>query len=62
MIVYQASREIVDLLNREIDAALSDPVIKTRIAELGAIPLHGNAGALGAMLKQVVELSGIKKE
>src|SRR3569623_3174728 len=43
-------REIVDLLNREIDAALSDAEIKTRIAELGAIPLHGNAVEFGGML------------
>jgi tripartite-type tricarboxylate transporter receptor subunit TctC len=29
-------REIADLLNREINAALADPTIKQRIAELGA--------------------------
>lgn len=34
---YDTSREIVDLLNREIDLALSDAEIKVRIAELGAI-------------------------
>jgi tripartite-type tricarboxylate transporter receptor subunit TctC len=62
-------REIVDLLNREIDEALSDPEIRQRIAELGAIPLHGNADQFGAMLtaetdtwRKVVELSGVRKE
>src|SRR3569623_2313640 len=35
---FDTPREIVDLLNREIDSALSDAEIKTRIAELGAIP------------------------
>ncbi len=62
-------REVVDLLNREIDAALSDAEIKARIAELGAIPLHGDAGQFGSMLtaeterwRKVVALSGIKKE
>ncbi|MGY4232176.1 tripartite-type tricarboxylate transporter receptor subunit TctC [Bradyrhizobium sp. USDA 4449] len=66
---YDTPREIVDLLNREVDMALSDAGIKARIAELGAIPLHGNPGEFGGMLtaeterwRKVVELSGIKKE
>ncbi|MGY3547900.1 tripartite-type tricarboxylate transporter receptor subunit TctC [Bradyrhizobium sp. USDA 4472] len=66
---YDTPREIVDLLNREVDMALSDAGIKARIAELGAIPLHGNPGEFGSMLtaeterwRKVVELSGIKKE
>ena len=41
---------VVDLLNKEINAALADPVIKQRLAELGAIPIAGNAGQFGAML------------
>ena len=62
-------QEIVDLLNREINAALADPVIKQRLGELGAIPIAGNASQFGAMLaveterwRKVVELSGQKKE
>ncbi|MGY8668814.1 tripartite tricarboxylate transporter substrate binding protein [Bradyrhizobium sp. UFLA05-109] len=62
-------REIIDLLNREIDAALSDSEIKRRIAQLGAMVLHGNAGEFGSMLteetarwREVVQLSGVKKE
>ncbi|MCP3463707.1 tripartite tricarboxylate transporter substrate binding protein [Bradyrhizobium sp. CCGUVB23] len=62
-------REIIDLLNREIDAALSDSEIRSRIAELGAMVLHGNAGEFGNMLteetarwRKVVQLSGVKKE
>jgi len=61
--------EIVDLLNKEINAALADPVIKQRLAELGAIPLAGNATQFGAMLnteterwRKVVAMSGQKKE
>jgi tripartite-type tricarboxylate transporter receptor subunit TctC len=61
--------EIVDLLNREINAALADPVIKQRLDELGAVPIAGNAGQFGAMLaveterwRKVVELSGQRKE
>jgi len=66
---HDTPREIVDLLNREINAALADPTIKQRIAELGAIPLLGNASEFGAMLageterwRKVVELSGARKE
>jgi len=62
-------REIVDLLNKEINAALADPTIKQRIAELGAIPIAGNATEFGAMLaaeterwRKVVEMSGVRKE
>jgi tripartite-type tricarboxylate transporter receptor subunit TctC len=62
-------QEIVDLLNREINAALADSVIKQRLAELGAVPIAGNARQFGAMLaveterwRKVVELSGQKKE
>jgi tripartite-type tricarboxylate transporter receptor subunit TctC len=62
-------REIVDLLNLEINDALADPRIKQRLGELGAIPLAGNASQFGAMLdaeterwRKVVELSGQKKE
>jgi len=62
-------REIADLLNREINAALADPTIKQRIAELGAIPITGNATEFGAMLaaetarwRKVVEMSGVRKE
>ncbi|MGY8679497.1 tripartite tricarboxylate transporter substrate binding protein [Bradyrhizobium sp. UFLA05-153] len=62
-------REIIDLLNREIDAALSDSEIRSRIAELGAMVLHGNADEFGSMLteetarwRKVVQLSGAKKE
>jgi len=62
-------QEIVDLLNREINAALADPTIKQRLGELGAIPITGNAREFGAMLaaeterwRKVVEMSGQKKE
>jgi tripartite-type tricarboxylate transporter receptor subunit TctC len=66
---HDTPRDIVDHLNKEINAALTDPAIKPRIAELGAIPIAGNATEFGAMLateterwRKVVELSGAKKE
>ena len=40
---HDTPKEIVDLLNREINAALADAEIRKRFAELGAIPLPGNA-------------------
>src|SRR6201996_9096721 len=62
-------KDVIDLLNQEINAAVGDPLIKQRFAELGAIPIPGNAGAFGGMLttetgrwRKVVELSGQKKE
>jgi tripartite-type tricarboxylate transporter receptor subunit TctC len=62
-------QEIVDLLNREINAALADPAIKQRLGELGAIPIAGNAREFAAMLateterwRKVVEMSGQRKE
>jgi tripartite-type tricarboxylate transporter receptor subunit TctC len=65
---HDTPREIVDLLNREINAALADPAIKARLAELGAIPITGNARQFAAMLaaeterwRKVVEMSGQKE-
>jgi tripartite-type tricarboxylate transporter receptor subunit TctC len=66
---HDTPRVIVDLLNKEINTALADPAIKPHIAELGAIPLLGNATEFSAMLtteterwRKVVELSGVRKE
>jgi tripartite-type tricarboxylate transporter receptor subunit TctC len=64
-----APKNAVDLLNKEINAAFDQPLIKQRFSELGAIPVTGNASAFGDMLatetgrwRKVVELSGQKKE
>ncbi|WP_022723583.1 tripartite tricarboxylate transporter substrate binding protein [Rhodopseudomonas sp. B29] len=61
--------EIVDKLNAAINAALDQPNVKQRIAELGAIPLHGNAQQFAAMMRaeteswrKIVEMSGVHKE
>jgi tripartite-type tricarboxylate transporter receptor subunit TctC len=60
---------VIDLLNKEINAAYEDHLIKQRFAELGAIPITGSAGRFGDMLvseterwRKVVELSGQHKE
>jgi tripartite-type tricarboxylate transporter receptor subunit TctC len=66
---YDTPREIVDLLNKEINAALADPTIRQRFGELGAIPITGDARQFAAMLvaeterwRKVVEMSGQKMQ
>ena len=39
--------EIVDRLNKEINAVLAEPAIKTRLANLGLEPLHGSPADFG---------------
>jgi hypothetical protein len=53
----------------EINAVLADPVIHERLAELGAVPIAGNASQFSAMLAletehrgKMAELSGQEKE
>jgi tripartite-type tricarboxylate transporter receptor subunit TctC len=61
--------EIITTLNREINAALSDPKIKARITELGGILLAGPPSAFGKLIAdetekwaKVVAFSGLKPE
>jgi tripartite-type tricarboxylate transporter receptor subunit TctC len=65
---HDTPKEIIDLLNKEINAALAEPESRKRVAELGAILLPGDATEFGKMLtaeterwRKVVELSGQKK-
>jgi tripartite-type tricarboxylate transporter receptor subunit TctC len=50
--------EIVDRLNREINAVLADPRAKARIAELGGEPLAGSPAAYGRLLAEEAEKWG----
>ena len=61
--------EIIEKLNREINAVLAEPLIKTRLTELGGEPLISTPEAFGAMIaaetekwKKVVEFSGAHVE
>jgi tripartite-type tricarboxylate transporter receptor subunit TctC len=61
--------EIVDRLNREINAAIADPKMKTRLAAIGGEPLPGSPAAFGALIAEetekwgkVVRAAGIKPE
>jgi tripartite-type tricarboxylate transporter receptor subunit TctC len=58
--------EIVDRLNKEINAAFSDPAMKTRFADIGGEPLAASPGEFATLIKdetekwaRVVKLAGI---
>ena len=50
-----ARREIIDRLNGEISAGLTDPKMKTRIAELGGTVLAGSLAAFGKIIADETE-------
>jgi tripartite-type tricarboxylate transporter receptor subunit TctC len=57
--------DIVDRLNREINAALADPAMKTHLADLGGTPLPGSPADFGDLIvaetekwAKVVKFSG----
>jgi tripartite-type tricarboxylate transporter receptor subunit TctC len=61
--------EIVERLNREINAGLADPVVKARLAQVSATPLLLSSAAFGAYVAseidkwgKVVRRAGIKPE
>jgi tripartite-type tricarboxylate transporter receptor subunit TctC len=61
--------EIVDRLNNEINAALADPKMKARLAELGATPMRVTPADFGRFIAddiekwgKVVKFAGIKAE
>jgi tripartite-type tricarboxylate transporter receptor subunit TctC len=61
--------EIVDKLNKEVNAALADPKMKARLAELGATALPGSSADFGKFIAdetekwgKVIKSAGIKAE
>ena len=61
--------EIIDKLNREINAALADPKIKARLAVLGGTPLSGSPADFAKLIAEetekwgkVIKFAGIKPE
>ena len=61
--------EIVDKLNKEINAGLADPKIKARLADLGGTVLAGSPADFGKLIAdetekwaKVVKFAGIKPE
>jgi tripartite-type tricarboxylate transporter receptor subunit TctC len=61
--------EIIDKLNNQINAALADPQMKTRLAEFGGMPLVGSPAYFGKFITdetekwgKVVKFAGIKPD
>jgi tripartite-type tricarboxylate transporter receptor subunit TctC len=61
--------DIVDRLNREINAALADPAMKMRLADMGGEPLAGSPADFGRFLVaetekwgKVVKFAGLRPE
>jgi tripartite-type tricarboxylate transporter receptor subunit TctC len=59
--------EIVDRLNKEINAGLADPKLKARLADLGGAPMPGTAADFGNLVaaetekwRKVVNFAGMK--
>jgi tripartite-type tricarboxylate transporter receptor subunit TctC len=52
------SAEVVDRLNREINAGLADPTIKGRLAEMGAWVLPGSPADTGKLIADEIEKWG----
>ena len=61
--------EVVEKLNKEINAGLADPKIKARLADLGGTPLVGSPADFGKLIVEetekwakVVKFAGIKAD
>ena len=61
--------EIVERLNREINAGLSDPALRQRFADVGAVPVRFTPAEASARVAsdadkwaKVIERAGIKPE
>jgi tripartite-type tricarboxylate transporter receptor subunit TctC len=61
--------EIIDKLNKEIDAGVADPKMKARLADLGGIALTGSPRDFGKLIVEetekwgkVVKFAGVKAD
>jgi tripartite-type tricarboxylate transporter receptor subunit TctC len=51
--------EIVDSLNKEINAGLADPKLRARLADLGSSPVGGSPGDFGKLIAEETEKWGM---
>jgi tripartite-type tricarboxylate transporter receptor subunit TctC len=68
-VAKNAPTEIIDRLNKEINVALADPNMKTRLADLGGTVLAGSPAEFGKLIAdetekwaKVIKSTGIKAE
>ena len=61
--------EIIDMLNKELNAGLADAKIKDRIVELGGTVTGGSPAAFGTIISdatekwaKVIKFAGVKAE
>ena len=47
--------EIVDILNKEVNAGLGDPTIKDKLADLGGLPMPMTAAQFGKLIADDTE-------
>jgi tripartite-type tricarboxylate transporter receptor subunit TctC len=50
--------EVIDILNREVNAGLTDPAFKQRLAEVGAEPFASSSPAFGKFIAEYTEKWG----
>jgi tripartite-type tricarboxylate transporter receptor subunit TctC len=50
--------ELIDKLNKEINASLADPIMKARLADLGGTPLPGSPAEFGTLIADETEKWG----
>jgi tripartite-type tricarboxylate transporter receptor subunit TctC len=50
--------QIIDKLNKEVNAALADPKMKARLADLGGTPLPGSPADFGKLIADETEKWG----
>ena len=54
--------DIVKRMETELAAVLAQPAVKQRLAELGALPAHGDAKELGAFVRsETTKWAGVVK-
>jgi tripartite-type tricarboxylate transporter receptor subunit TctC len=61
--------EVVEVLNKAVNAGLADPKLKARLADLGSVPLPGQPGTFGKLIAdeiekwgKVIRFAGIKSQ